>query len=397
MDVSARIIVGDCRCMPELHDGGADLVVTSPPYWHIKDYGAPGQIGYGQSLHQYLRDLYAVWRECYRVLTPGRRMCINIGDQFARAEVYGRYRVIPLHAEFISQCEGIGFDYMGAVIWQKKTTMNPSGGANVMGSYPYPPNGVLEIDYEFILIFRKPGRGRRPPGDVKEASRLSKDEWKSYFQGHWRFGGARQVGHEAMFPEELPKRLIKMYSFRGDTVLDPFLGSGTTALAALDLERSAVGYEVNPAFLPVIEKKLAGLNFRVERREGCISPEPVDYTPTIADARPRQSRRRSEVALHRVKAVLDEVTLELDSGELVRLLGVRVLRRDDALDYLRRYVLGREVYTRRDDRVPPPYAYLYLKNRIFVNAYMIKSGMATAALDMEYRLRQRFIDYSRSP
>ncbi|HZE21382.1 MAG TPA: DNA methyltransferase, partial [Desulfobaccales bacterium] len=144
----AKIIIGDSRVMTDLDDASVDLVVTSPPYWHIKDYGVPGQVGYGQSLHEYLRDLYRTWREGFRVLREGARLCLNIGDQFARATVYGRYKVIPLHAEFIHQCEHLGFDFMGSIIWQKKTTMNPSGGAVVMGSYPYPPNGIVEIDYE---------------------------------------------------------------------------------------------------------------------------------------------------------------------------------------------------------------------------------------------------------
>ncbi|MFZ0051133.1 MAG: DNA methyltransferase, partial [Desulfobaccales bacterium] len=157
----AKIVIGDSRAMPEIETATIDLVVTSPPYWHIKDYGVSGQIGYGQTLHQYLTDLFHTWSECFRVLRPGSRLCLNVGDQFARAAVYGRYKVIPLHAEFIGQCEKIGFDFMGSIIWQKKTTMNTSGGANVMGSYPYPKNGLVEIDYEFILIFKKPGEGRK--------------------------------------------------------------------------------------------------------------------------------------------------------------------------------------------------------------------------------------------
>ncbi|MCS7313819.1 MAG: site-specific DNA-methyltransferase, partial [Acidobacteria bacterium] len=207
-------------------DESIALVVTSPPYWHIKNYGVPHQIGYGQTLHEYLYDLARVWRECWRVLMPGRRLCINIGDQFARAVIYGQYKVIPLHAEIIAQCETVGFDYLGAIIWQKKTTMRPSGGAVVMGSFPYPPNGIVELDYEYILLFRKPGKSSPVDEAVREASALTRDEWKTYFSGHWQFGGERQVQHEAMFPEELPRRLIRMFSFVGETVLDPFVGSG---------------------------------------------------------------------------------------------------------------------------------------------------------------------------
>ena len=192
METKAKIIIGDSRQMKEAKNEETDLIITSPPYWHIKDYGIPGQIGYGQTLHEYLKDLYYVWKECYRVLRKGGRFCLNIGDQFARSIIYGRYKVIPIHAEFIAQCEQIGFDFMGSIIWQKKTTMNTTGGATVMGSFPYPPNGIVEIDYEFIHIFKKLGKNKRVSKEIKEASKLTKEEWKEYFSGHWYFGGAKQ-------------------------------------------------------------------------------------------------------------------------------------------------------------------------------------------------------------
>jgi DNA modification methylase len=165
----ARIISGDSRKMKELHDSSVDLIVTSPPYWNLKDYGSEGQIGYDQTLNEYFDDLQRVFSECYWVLKPGRRLCINIGDQFARAIDYGRYKVIPLHAEVIVRCERIGFDYMGSIIWQKKTTMNTTGGATVMGSYPYPPNGMIETDYEFILIFKNQESQKKCPKKSKKS------------------------------------------------------------------------------------------------------------------------------------------------------------------------------------------------------------------------------------
>ena len=125
-----------------------------------------------------------------------------------------------------------------------------------MGSYPTPKNGILSIDYEFILLFKKLGVPVKPSKEIKEQSKMTKEEWKTYFDGHWNFGGTKQDGHIAMFPEELPKRLIKMFSFVGDTVLDPFLGSGTTSLAAKKSNRNSVGYEMNPEFIPYIERKL---------------------------------------------------------------------------------------------------------------------------------------------
>ncbi len=327
MRVEGKIIIGDSRNMAEVADGSIALVVTSPPYWHLKDYGVPGQIGYGQTLHEYLLDLSRVWRECGRVLMPGRRLCINIGDQFARAVVYGRYKVIPLHAEIIAQCETLGFDYMGAIIWQKKTTMRTTGGAVVMGSFPYPPNGIVELDYEFILLFKKPGTSGRVPPQFKEAAQLSRDEWKEYFSGHWTFGGERQIAHEAMFPEELPRRLIRMFSFPGETVLDPFLGSGTTVKVALELERNGIGYEIQPAFLPVIRQKMGLLPVTIFQREQAFPPvdPPQGYAPRVKDARPlvdpNQLKFGAE-AVYRVTAVRDDLTLQMDNGLVVSLLGL---------------------------------------------------------------------------
>ena len=406
-DVKAKIIIGDSRRMVELEDESIDLVITSPPYWHIKDYGVEGQIGYGQTLHEYLKDLYLVWFECYRVLKAGRRLCINIGDLFARSVVYGRYKVIPLHAEVVLQCEKIGFDYMGSIIWQKKTTMNTTGGANVMGSYPYPPNGMVEIDYEFILIFKKPGKAPKVLREVKEKSKLTKEEWKEYFKGHWRFGGAKQLGHEAMFPEELPFRLIKMFSFVGDTVLDPFLGSGTTVRAALKLSRNAVGYEINERFVPIIKEKLgvsegmlSFMNMRnvdfVFRKEEVKIEEP-NYSPVVKDAQPiKDPSSCVKRELYKVTEVINEKTLLLEDGRKVEFLGVEIVKKREALDYLRKRVLGKKIYIRFDklfsskagDVTP---VYIYLKNGIFVNAYLIKSGLAIPDQLTEYAMKQKFL------
>jgi len=251
-----KIIIGDSRKMQELPDNYVHLIVTSPPYWQLKDYGDPRQIGFNDSYEDYINNLNLVWKECFRVLHPGCRMCINIGDQFARSVYYGKYKIVPIRTEIIKFCETIGFDYMGAIIWQKKTTMNTTGGAKIMGSYPYPRNGIIEIDYEFILIFKKPGKPPKVDKHTKEKAKMTRDEWKEYFSGHWYFKGERQNSHLAMFPIELPYRLIKMFTFPGEIVLDPFLGSGTTTLAAMKLERSSIGYEINKDFLSIIKKKI---------------------------------------------------------------------------------------------------------------------------------------------
>jgi len=404
----AKIVIGDSRVMKEIEEESIDLIVTSPPYWHIKDYGIPGQIGYGESLHEYLKNLYYVWSESYRVLRKGRRLCINIGDQFARSIIYGRYKVIPIHAEFIAQCEKIGFDFMGSIIWQKKTTMNTTGGANVMGSYPYPPNGIVEIDYEFIHIFKKPGRGRRVSGDIKEASKLSKEEWKKYFSGHWYFGGAKQIEHEAMFPEELPRRLIKMFTFIGDTVLDPFLGSGTTVKVALELKRNAIGYEINEKFLKVINEKL-GLeeslfkssnteSIQIIKREKTIELPEIDYIPRIQDAAPQIDPKKFNFRgerLYKVNGIVNESTIRLNTGLIVKFLGVKIDKKDDTICYLKRYILEKDIFLKfQNGKVigkNTVMVYVYLKNKIFVNAYLIKSGLASPDFSITHKFKDKFV------
>ena len=151
------------------------------------------------------------------------------------------------------------FDYLGSIIWQKVTVSRPSGGGIFMGSYPYPRNGMVFMNYEFILIFRKPGKGPKADQEIKERSKLTKEEWKEYFYSNWSFRGAHQKEHIAMFPDELPKRLIKMFTFVDDTVLDPFLGSGTTCKVAKELNRNSIGVEINPDFVDIIKEKVEGI------------------------------------------------------------------------------------------------------------------------------------------
>lgn len=257
------LINGDCRNMSLVPNESVQLIVTSPPYWQLKDYGIDAQIGFNDSYEKYVNHLNMVWSECFRVLENGCRLCVNIGDQFARSAYYGRYKVIPIHSEIIRFCETIGFDYMGSIIWQKPTSMHTTGGGKVMGSFPYPRGGIVKMDYENILLFRKLGKAAPVPKDTMEKSKLTMEEWNEYFCSHWTFEGARQNKHIAVFPEELPKRLIKMFSFIGDTVLDPFMGSGTTALAACNLERNSVGYEINKNFRLFYEEKVVRINKNV--------------------------------------------------------------------------------------------------------------------------------------
>lgn len=233
--------------MPELEDSSVHLVVTSPPYWSIKNYGGREQIGFADSLSDYIRRLSKVWKECVRVLHPGCRFVINIGDQYHRAENGRPYHITPLNAHIVNSVLGVGRGevvFLGNIIWQKISNTSTTGGASVMGSYGSPRNGYVSLDYEYISVFKKVGKDPQVPREVKEANRIGLAEWRELFAGHWRFPGAHQRNHPAPFPEELPRRIIRMFTFPGDLVLDPFLGSGTTIRAADRLGRSSVGYEV---------------------------------------------------------------------------------------------------------------------------------------------------------
>ena len=295
--VFARVILGDSRSMVEIPDETIDLIITSPPYWTLKDYGIGVQIGFGQSLYEYFRDLYTVWKESYRVLKRGARLCINIADVYLSSRTYGKYKVVPLHAEVINQCEKIGFDFMGSIIWRKIVGIKGKYGMKyILGSYPYPPNGIVKIEYEYIMIFKKPGNKMAPSQEIKEASKLTKEEWINYFNSIWEIPGAKQVGHIAMFPKEIPYRLIKMFSFVDDVVLDPFLGSGTTMEAAIELGRNALGYEINSEYADIISEKVYRamrkvddiVKFRIiERKEAVKIRSPRDYRPCLRDIMPR--------------------------------------------------------------------------------------------------------------
>lgn len=419
MKPKTTIIIGDSRRMDDLKDESVHLVITSPPYWQLKDYGSSSQIGFNDSYEDYINNLNLVWKECYRVLHKGCRLCINIGDQFARSVYYGRYKIIPIREEIIKFCETIGFDYMGAIIWQKVTTCNTTGGASIMGSFPYPRNGIIKLDYEFILIFKKLGESPKVSREIKEKSKLTTEEWNQYFYGHWNFAGERQDKHLAMFPEELPKRLIRMFSFVEDTVLDPFLGSGTTCLAAKNLDRNSVGYEINKSYLPVIKEKLGAddlfsnlevivqkkhaLNFKQEiAKLQYIFKDPVKFDKKVD---PKKLKFGSKIdhtdsqreEYYSVKEIISPEMVVLDNGLKVRLLGVKENKRlnGKATEFLSQRLKGQKVFVRYDavkyDEANNLLGYLYLKNKTFINAHLIKSGFACADTSVDYRYKTKFI------
>lgn len=312
---------------------------------------------------------------------------------------------------------------MGAIIWQKVTTCNTTGGATVMGSFPYPRNGILKIDYEFILIFKKYGNAPKINKEMKEKSKLSQEEWNKYFTGHWNFPGEKQDKHLAMFPEELPKRLIKMFSFVGDTILDPFLGSGTTSLAAKNLHRNSIGYEINEYFLPIIKEKL-GLRqrtifqdetFEIIKQENIntdfkeeikkllyVFQDPIKFDKKID---PRKLSFGSKIdnsyskreIYYTVKEVISPKILILNNGLKIRLLGVkeRPEKNGGAIQFLKEKALGQKVFIKFDaikhDEENNLLCYLYLSNKTFLNAHLIKNDLVEVDTEFDYKYKSKFL------
>ncbi len=408
--------------MSEISDKSVQLVVTSPPYWQLKDYGSNDQIGFHSSYEDYINNLNLVWKECYRVLETGCRLCVNIGDQFARSVYYGRYKVIPIREEIIKFCENIGFDYMGAIIWQKVTTSNTTGGGVQMGSFPYPRNGILKLDYEFILIFKKPGDAMRPTKENKELSKMTNEEWNTFFAGHWNFAGARQDNHIAMFPEELPRRLIRMFAFVDEVVLDPFMGSGTTAVAAKNNGRNSIGYELNAEFIPIIKEKLKvaqpdlnGTIYEFKEQKTTIDfDKEIEQLPYIfkdphkldkkIDVKKLQfgskidkDSAKSRVELFTVKEVISAEKLRLSNDLIIRLIGIKEnpVINGGATDFLKQKLKGKRVFMKYDaikhDADNNVLCYLYLENKTFINAHLLKNGLADVDSKEDFKHKNKFI------
>jgi len=241
--------------MEEVHSESVSLIITSPPYFNYKNYGRG--IGNEKSYTEYLSNLKQVFSECFRVLHKGGTMIINISNMKSRRKVEKRSFLYPIVADIIKLMQQIGFIFFDEIIWVKGNANNGAlKGKPLFGSYPYPPTPkILDSIFENILIFKK--EGKRPPVDkkLKELSKLTKEEWREYTKGVWYIEPDRKAKHPATFPIEIPKRLIKMYSFVGDTVLDPFAGTATTIIAAFLLKRKGTGYEINPHYLDEIKEK----------------------------------------------------------------------------------------------------------------------------------------------
>ncbi len=244
-----------------LPPGSVHLVLTSPPYWTLKQYRhSAGQLGEISDYETFLRGLDRVWKHCFEALVPGGRLICVVGDVcLSRRKNDGRRTVVPLHASIQEHCRRIGFDNLAPIIWHKIANAayeveNGSGG--FLGK-PCEPNAVIKNDIEFILMQRKPGGYRKPSISVRVLSVISTENYQRWFQQIWTgLTGASTREHPAPFPVELAERLIRMFSFVGDTVLDPFMGTGTTNAAAARCGRNSIGCEVDEHYFDLAERRI---------------------------------------------------------------------------------------------------------------------------------------------
>ena len=243
----------DARTFDFVPDQSVHLVLTSPPYWTLKEYNrSDGQMGFIEDYEQFLDELDNVWRECFRILVPGGRLICVVGDVcLSRRKNHGVHTVVALHASIQEHCRRIGFSNVAPIIWYKiaNAVFEAAGNGGGFLGKPYEPNGVVKNDIEFILMERKPGGYRKPSTAARLLSVIPADRHKEWFQQVWSgVTGASTRHHPAPYPRELAERLIRMFSFAGDTVLDPFLGSGTTTMAAIRWGRNSIGIEVDPSY-----------------------------------------------------------------------------------------------------------------------------------------------------
>lgn len=260
MDKTIHTLVnGDARDISFIPEESVHLIVTSPPYWTLKRYNeTEGQLGHVEDYERFLLELSKVWAEAYRVLVPGGRLVCVVGDVCLSRRRFGRHVVMPLHADICVICRRLGFDNLNPIIWHKISNANyeVSNGSSFLGK-PYEPNAIIKNDIEFILMQRKPGGYRQPTESQRELSRISKPEHEEWFQQIWRLTGASTREHPAPFPVDLAYRLVRMFSFAGDTVLDPFCGTGSTIIASARCGRDSIGVEIDADYCQQSANRIA--------------------------------------------------------------------------------------------------------------------------------------------
>ena len=252
------LILGDSRYIEEMAEHSVHLAITSPPYWTLKAYPKrDGQLGLVEPYESFLDELDGVWRHVFRVLVPGGRLVIVVGDVCLSRRQFGRHVVFPLHASIQERCRTIGFDNLAPIIWHKITNARyeVENGSKFLGK-PYEPNAIVKNDVEYILFQRKPGAYRRPSLETRILSLIPEERHREWFRQIWTLGGASTRHHPAPFPLQLAERLIRMFSFVGDTVLDPFTGTGTTNVAACRWGRHSTGFEIEPEYFELASNRL---------------------------------------------------------------------------------------------------------------------------------------------
>jgi site-specific DNA-methyltransferase (adenine-specific) len=256
-----RLHLGDARDLSWQPSASVHLVVTSPPYWTLKEYEHTNhQLGDIEDYEAFLAELDKVWAECARVLAPGGRICCVVGDVCVPRKREGRHYVMPLHADIQVRARRLGLDCLTPILWHKIANGAMEASGNGAGFYgkPYQPGAIIKNDIEYILFLRKGGQYRSPSTLQRALSMLSKDEMQSWMRSSWSDikGESTRRGHPAPYPVSLADRLIRMFSFAGDTILDPFSGTGSTALAALAAGRNSVGNELEPKYQELAEDRL---------------------------------------------------------------------------------------------------------------------------------------------
>jgi DNA modification methylase len=291
LQTTHHIYLGDAREMKELAEPESlHLAVTSPPYWTLKEYdGGAGdqQLGHVDDYKTFQLELDKVWRRCYDLLVPGGRLCVVVGDVCIARKKAKRHFVVPLHADITVHCRKIGFDYLTPILWYKianARTEVEGNGSPFLGK-PYEPNAIIKNDVEYILLFRKPGGYRAPTEEQRALSVIDKVSHSQWFRAIWSDipGSAREKGHPAPYPEELAYRLINMFSFVGDTVLDPFLGTASTTAAAIRAHRSSIGYEIEEKYLEMAASRLAQGTFGADVFYHVNEDVKTDLTPVMAE------------------------------------------------------------------------------------------------------------------
>ncbi|MCE0524127.1 MAG: site-specific DNA-methyltransferase [Methylacidiphilales bacterium] len=286
------LCLGNAQNLSFIKDESIHLVITSPPYWSLKRYNEhPEQFGHIRDYEDFLSQIEKVGREVYRILAPGGRLVCVVGDVCLSRKENGRHVVVPLHADICVQCRKIGFDNLNPIIWHKisNASYEVTNGSKFLGK-PYEPNAIIKNDIEFILMQRKSGGYRKPTEAMRDASRISKPDFNKWFQQFWTLTGASTREHPAPFPLELANRLVRMFSFVGDTVLDPFAGTGTTLVAALKADRNSIGVEIDPHYFNMAKARLETENTSLF---GQASIEFVNSNSRLAEKSPTYLKKHS--------------------------------------------------------------------------------------------------------